>query len=274
MQPKDNLEQQIINLQHQADAETQQRIFSRIRQALNEDQKQQTAHMQPHIWSTIMQNRIIKYAAAAVIIIGVLVTVSFLGGSPDGAQVAWAKVLEAFNNVQQVQVVSNKLMPDGSTVTHKFCLRRPDCIYEDKTNSTIIDNGQERLVLFKNKKEAAFLPSRIDRFPVSNHTVFKIIGLFQNETLEGMTITLLEDESNKTTIVYTMDYIRPIDQLTWQGKAWVDAETNLPIKISAALTSTPDSPQEHLSEEGAFSYDPIGNDIFELTVPEGYKIIK
>ncbi|MFC1782933.1 outer membrane lipoprotein carrier protein LolA [Planctomycetota bacterium] len=270
MQLLDNMEQEIKNLHHQASAETRQRIFSEVRQALDEHQKQQTAHRQPQIWSTIMQNKIIKYAAAAVIIIGVLATISFLGGSPDGAQTTWAKVLETFNNVQQVQGVSIKTMQDGSVVTYKTFIRKPDCLYEEQANGTIIDNGQKRLWLFKGETAVAFFPTE----PIDDHEIFKIIGLFQDETLEGMTITKLDQESNDTTVVYALAYVRPSDQLSWQGKAYVDTQTNLPTKISAELTSTPKNPGEHQSEEVTFNYDPIPDDVFDITVPEGYKIVK
>ena len=44
----------------------------------------------PSIWRTIMKSPITKLAAAAVIIIAVLIGVHYLGGSIDGASLAWS----------------------------------------------------------------------------------------------------------------------------------------------------------------------------------------
>jgi len=47
---------------------------------------------------TIMKSKITKFAAAAVIIIAVFTGVHYLGGSIDGATVAWAQVVEQISN--------------------------------------------------------------------------------------------------------------------------------------------------------------------------------
>ena len=269
MLKEDNLEDEIKNLGHQGSAESRQRIWAEVRRALDE-QQQQAAGEQPQIWRDIMQSRMIKYGAAAVIVIGVLVIVSVMGGSPDGAGVAWAEVVEAFNNVQEVQGVANNVMQDGSAVTYTVGIRKPDCIYEDKNNSIKIDNGQERLILFKDKKEAVFFPTMKDKYPVTDHEIFKVIGVFQNEPLDGITITRLEEESDEATLVFSVVCDRP--EVTWVGKAWIDAATNLPIKVTTELTSTPINSQMFVSGEAVFCYDPIDEDVFALTVPEGYVI--
>ena len=270
MLSRDNLEDEIKNMGHQGSVESRQRIFAEVRRALNE--QQQAAGEQSQKWRNIMQSRMIKYAAAAVIVIGILVMVSMMGGSPDGAQPAWAEVVKAFHNVQEVQGVAHNVMQDGSVVTYTACIRKPDCLYEDKNNSTKIDNGQERLILFKDKKEAVFFPTMKDKYPVTDHEIFKVIGVFQNEPLDGITISRLKEESDETTIVFSVVCDRP--EVTWVGKAWVDAATNLPIKVTTELTSTPINSQMHVSGEATFSYDPIGDEVFDLIVPEGYTIVK
>ncbi len=45
-----------------------------------------------------MKSPITKLAAAAVVITAILIGVHYLGGSIDGANVAWAQVVEQINN--------------------------------------------------------------------------------------------------------------------------------------------------------------------------------
>ena len=263
-----DIERFIKNTRDRTNAQTYDKVLHSILQEFESKKKQKSALIQPGICRYIVKNRITKFAAATVIIIGVLLTVSFLGGSPDGAGVAWARVLESLNNVQQVQLVANKTMPDGSVVTHKAFIRKPDCLYEERTKGTIIDNGQKRLWLFKGETAAAFFPTE----PIDDHEIFKIIGLFQDKPQDGITITRLEEESDKTTIVFSVVCDRP--EVAWVGKAWVDAETNLPIKLTVEFTSLPLNNQMHVSGEATLSYDPIPDEVFDITVPEGYTIVK
>ncbi|MBN1805554.1 MAG: hypothetical protein JW837_09900 [Sedimentisphaerales bacterium] len=52
-----------------------------------------------NIWRTIMNNRITKFAAAAVIIIAVMLGINYIGGSPDGVSVALGEVLEKMEKI-------------------------------------------------------------------------------------------------------------------------------------------------------------------------------
>lgn len=54
---------------------------------------------------TIMKNRMTQLAAAAVIIIAVMFGINYLGGSPDGASLAWADVLEKIEAAQTVMFI-------------------------------------------------------------------------------------------------------------------------------------------------------------------------
>ena len=50
----------------------------------------------------IMKSRITKLAAAAAIVIAVMLGINYIGGSPDGASVAWASVTRRLNDVDHV----------------------------------------------------------------------------------------------------------------------------------------------------------------------------
>lgn len=94
------------------------------------------------ICRTIMRSSITKLAAAAVIVIAVLISISTFNGTT-----AWAKVIKALGEVENVYIVSTMTMPDGTKAKAKWWLRRPNCLYQDAYNRIVIDNGQERLTI-------------------------------------------------------------------------------------------------------------------------------
>jgi outer membrane lipoprotein-sorting protein len=77
------------------------------------------ANLQPNIWRIIMKTRIIKIAAAAVIIIAVILGLNIIGG-PDMAGVAWGAMVEKIESVENVvfHLTANVKMqglPQGQT---------------------------------------------------------------------------------------------------------------------------------------------------------------
>jgi hypothetical protein len=62
----------------------------------------QISHLLVLTGDILMNNRIIKLAAAAVIIIAVILGINYIGGSPDGTSVAWAKITRRLNDVDHV----------------------------------------------------------------------------------------------------------------------------------------------------------------------------
>jgi len=221
------------------------------------------------IWRTIMKSRITKFAAAAaVIIIAVLIGISTFSGTS-----AWAQIVQALNEVENVHVVAKTTMADGTTTQYEVWLKRPDYLYEDYPDRITIDNGKERLTIDKRKKEAQFSDSLMPYQPLLNHFVFEEIGLFRNNIRtnkrKGLEITQLADESDETTLVYALKYRG--GQLKFSGRAWVQAETMLPTKIEVYLTGQSKKGELKAGEiTFSFNYAPIPDDIFAMVVPKGY----
>lgn len=63
------------------------------------------SHLLAFTRGTIMKNRITKLAAAAIIIIAVMLGINYIGGSPDGASVAWADVLKKIEAARTVMYI-------------------------------------------------------------------------------------------------------------------------------------------------------------------------
>ena len=214
------------------------------------------------IWRTIMKSPITKLAAAAVIVVAVLIGISTFNGTT-----AWAKVIKALGEVENIYIVSTMTMPDGTKVSSKWWLRRPNCLYQDVYNRIVIDNGQERLTIDKENRTAQFSDSFMPYNPLEEHHMFESINLFRGEGRKEVEFAKLDDESDETTLVFSMHYKHSTTE--FEGKAWVDALTMLPRKIQVELISEThdDNPK---SGEITCNYEPIADDVFAMVIPEGF----
>jgi hypothetical protein len=100
MRPTEDIEKLVKKLRYQSSEERRQKIFDNAAAVL--DDKQKSAETQPNIWRIIMQSKMTKFAAAAVIIIGVLIGINQFGGSVDMAGVAWGAMVEKIESVENV----------------------------------------------------------------------------------------------------------------------------------------------------------------------------
>jgi hypothetical protein len=91
------------NIETSADAEMDGRILGDALTAMEESKKANPALAGTTIHRTIMRNRIIKSAAAAVIIATVLLGLKYSGG-PDVANTAWGEVRRRFTEVDYVHL--------------------------------------------------------------------------------------------------------------------------------------------------------------------------
>ncbi len=214
------------------------------------------------IWRTIMKSKITKLATAAVIVVALLISISTFNGTT-----AWAKVIKALGEVENIYIVTTMTMPDGTKVQSKWWLRKPNCLYEDAYNRIVIDNGQERLTIDKENRTAQFSDSFMPYNPLEEHHMFESINLFRGEDRKEVEFAKLDDESDETTLVFSMHYKHSTTE--FEGKAWVDALTMLPRKIQVELISESreDNPK---SGEITCDYEPIADNVFAMVIPEGF----
>ena len=116
MRPENNIEKSIKNnrLQLTSSSEMDKRILDDILAVLEETKKTKPAGIRPDIWRTIMKSKLTKYAAVAVIIIGVIIGINYFGGSIDGSNVAWGEVAQrvekAINNTPWIHMIMKRTM--------------------------------------------------------------------------------------------------------------------------------------------------------------------
>ncbi|MHC4643561.1 MAG: hypothetical protein ACYS32_18110, partial [Planctomycetota bacterium] len=98
MKPEDKVRNLINKSKVETSPETDMRILGNAMEHMDKLRQERVAGIRPNKRRIIMKSPITKLAAAVVIIIAILIGVHYLGGSIDGASVAWAQVVEQINN--------------------------------------------------------------------------------------------------------------------------------------------------------------------------------
>jgi hypothetical protein len=181
---------------------------------------------------TIMRSRITKLAAAAVIIIAVTLGINYIGGSPDGASVAWANIARRLNDVDHVhfyEVKSNEnsfpSVREGWYAHGK--LRSRSCGgYSSYGAYQSFDNGKSYMVFDRHNNVTVVAESTIDKYKTFFEAITEGIlsfdfSQFSNKTPESVSSDFL---------IYNFDPPRESD---WIEKISVTVGRNslMPIQI-------------------------------------------
>jgi len=278
MRPIDNIHESIKKLQLKASAELDKRVHDDISAALAESEKTESAHTEPNIWRTIMKSPITKLAAAAVIIIAVLIGVrTFISGTT-----AWAQIVRAFNEVENVHIVGQATDPNGKKTTREeHWAKRPNFIRAESPNMLIIDNGKERLTIVKRRQTAQFEDSTQDYYPQAD-AIFAYAALIRGQDfgldagkkakIEKPVLKKLSSECTDERLVYEGHFPsrEGVKYEVESFKIWVDSTTILVQRYVAVLS---DENNAGVIIEYVFDYEQIPDEMFSLDVPGGYEIL-
>ena len=190
------------------------------------------SHLLAFTGEIIMNNRITKYAAAAVIIIIVMLGINYISGSPDGASVAWASVTRRLNDVDHVhfyEVQNNEnSFPSVREAWYAHGqLRRRSCGgYGSYGAYQSFDNGKTYKVFDRHNNVTVVAKSRLDK----HKSIFEALT-------EGILSFDFSDFSNKKPTLVSSDFLiydfDPPDKSDWIEKISVTVGRNslMPIQI-------------------------------------------
>ena len=208
------------------------RIVSDALTALNKSEKMKSVSAEPKIWRMIMKSRITKLAAAAAIIIAVMLGINYIGGSPDGASVAWASVTRRLNDVDHVhfyEVQSNEnsfpSVREGWYAHGK--IRSRSCGgYGSYGAYQSFDDGETYKIFDRHNNITVVAKSRLDR----RKTFYEAIT-------EGIMSYVFSQFSNKKPELVSSDFLiynfEPPEKFDWIEKISVTVGKNslMPIQI-------------------------------------------
>jgi tetratricopeptide (TPR) repeat protein len=230
-------------------SEADSKMVSDALSVFDESMRTETAVVQPSVRRIIMKSRMTKLAAAALIIIAAVLSITFLQNAAVPAY-ALDQTVAALKNVRFMHLVAHndagqiederwiEVGMDGFQIRY----RQENAV---PWNFCVIEDGESTAV-YRNDKKAVIIYDRKDQ---QFQWVGELGKAFENLRQEGK---ILEENA---------DYQgRRAHKVWWpmlSSECYVDPETKLPISIGRTL----------------LTYEEPSPDTFEIVIPEGYALL-
>ena len=265
MRPEKNIEKIIKNAAIHSDEDVNQAVLRDLLKELPEAEERKPTLAESNIRKTIMKSRLIKLAAAAVIIIAILIGVHYLGGSIDVASVAWAEVVEQINNYTKYkcrQRVVRQQGPERPTmqVYHLNLSQRRQEV--ENGDIHIIDmRGTDAITVeLKPDQMKATVTKLVGFGPGKDPHIIEMVKRFEQESTEKL--------GTKKQNGKILHGFRHQQNKYNEFTVWVDADTKLPIEIEIKHLNRG---QTIFMDEFEFDFE-LGPSAFSTEVPDGYKV--
>ncbi len=178
-------------------------------------------------WSFIMNSKITKFAAAALIIVAVLIGINQFGGSIDGASVAWAEVVTRVSQVDYIHVYYFKSRENDLKCDFEAWYSNGKMVMRGKTGEMTYDDGRMQQTFDKQER----LTGKEQSFFAKGQPFFEVftIGLMsdKNEQFNQQTPSNIGDDF----LIYDLD--PPPDESDYIEGVFITVGRNslLPIQM-------------------------------------------
>jgi hypothetical protein len=215
--------------------------------------------------SLVMKSSITKLATAAAIIVVVGVGIHYLGGSIDGASVAWSQVVEQLNSYTRYKYRQRVVRQQGPQIptmqVYHLNLQQRRQEVEDGSIH-IIDLRPENPItveLYPDQKKAT-VTKLLGFGPKKDPAIIDMVKRFEQQSTERL--------GTKKVNGKTLQGFRHKPNEYNDFTVWVDPKTKLPVEIEI----------EHLNRGQTLFLDQIEYDFeldesaFSTDVPDGYEV--
>ena len=269
MRPSEDIEKLIKKLHYETSAETHDKVYRNVMQALDKQLKQKAGAAAPVLWRIIMKSPITKLSTAVVVIACIALVVSFTEKIVTPAY-SFEQTLKAMHDLRTMYMVCKDwsdeefeiwIKLDPNTGIPEYCraywprikvldISRPDTSYQYNERGNLVQINSGKLYSIH----------------VAPANIFEQLLEASRENPDSMVIFHEHDgQSNKSLIVViTRGYGQSY-------KVYIDPETKLPVRMKGLEN-------KHLGavfkdiERIEFNVD-LPEDIFDFEIPEGAKII-
>jgi len=205
-------------------------------------------------------NRLAKVAAAAVVVIAAILAIKGLDGTE-----AWARVVRAFNRVDNIHIVKARISESGRVLEESESWIKDQRLFKAESDDLcIVNNGENILTLYKEHK-IAHLRDTITAYWDYTPVILKVLRNGPGDGAGGADISVAElsQESAAGERVFAITDQRA----KWRGKAWVDAASHLPLRIAGSRIENATGERFELR----FDYEPISEQVFRAAIPAAYE---
>jgi hypothetical protein len=293
MSPADKIKKFIKNIKINTDPDTNQKVLNELLVELASSKRSADTY-QLGIWRIIMNNRMTKFAAAAVIIIAVLFGMNIVG---NGGNVAWGQVLEkieqfgtyVYRHRMSITDISNLPEDQQECCPPEVTVQQDSKVYISSEYGmrvekdlggelTVIeyispaDNGLVQVLVERKQYARGRLTEEQVREILQKQDPKEIVKEFMSfeytelgsDTIEGNEVEGIEIDDPK--------FGAPTFESA-VGRLWVSVETNLPVRIEIEGFSSGGKIRTRL-EASEFEWDPeLEPEIFLPDVPDDYELI-
>ena len=254
-----------LNINTKSNSSHRDKLRDEMLSVYNDTKQQSQKHTTPSgvFRSTIMRNSITKIAAAAVIIVGVILGMYYIGG-PLTATVTFADVIKPILNAQTAEfdiiVGENEQGPVIHDMVKGSRIRRTLSNMED--DIIIIDLETGRILTMNvSKKEAAYVDLKgLPSIPNYLEVLKNIINMLQDSP--HFEVEELGQQEIQGQSVIGFRAIHPKAEIT----IWADSETALPVQIEQI------EPQLKVVCKNVKFDSPMDDSLFSMDVPDGYEL--
>jgi len=240
-------------------------VLEKMKEIYLQESKAELKKVELSIWRIIMQSRMTKLAAAAVIIIAVLIGVHYLGGSIDGASVAWAQVVEQINKHTKYKCRQRVVREEGPQVptmqVYHLNLQQRRQEVEDGSIHIIDMRGEDAITveLYPDQKKAV-VTKLVGFGPRKDPDIIEMVKRFEQESTEK-----LGTKKVKGKILHGFRH-QPNKYNDFT--VWVDPKTKLPVEIEL---KHPHRGQTIFMDEFEFDFE-LDPSAFSTEIPDGYEV--
>jgi len=263
MRPSENIEKLIEKLRYETSAETHDRVFGNVMQALDEKAKQKAGVIKPDLWRMIMKTKVTKLAAAAVIIVAVFVGIYQFGG--DGASIVFADIVEQLANARTLtySVVTRTPVESMPTLRLQMAFKEPGYMRTTTADGyiNVIDWGQNKgISLWPPKREYIdFEASNYQHDPAQDP--FMVVEKLR--TLPGQADEVLGEKEIDGRVLQGFR----VTQGDMINTVWVDPQTAQLVRVEIEYTNSPG--MNTIMTDFQFNAE-LDDSLFSLVPPEDY----
>ena len=235
--------------------------------AFDETSQQLQEQATPHgvLRRIIMKSPVTRIAAAAAIIIAVFIGIHYLGGSIDGASVAWSQVVEQISSHTKYKCRQRVVREEGPQVPTmqvyhlNLSLRRQEV---ENGDIHIIDmQGVDAITVeLKPAEMKAIVTKLIGAGPRKDPHIIEMIKRYEQESTER-----LGTKKKDGKVLHGFRH-KPNEHNDFT--VWVDADTKLPVEVELKHTQ---AGQTIFMDEFEFDFE-LDASAFSTKVPDGYEI--
>jgi hypothetical protein len=216
-------------------------------------------------WRKIMNSRITKYVAAAVIVIAVFVGIKLTGGSIDVTTVAWSQVVEQISNHTKYKCRQRIIREQGPQIPARLVYhlnlsqRRQE--HEDGIIGIIDMRGEDAITVELDPAQKKATVKKLIGFgPREDPHIVQMVKRFEQESSERLGTKKLNGK--------ILHGFRHQPNKYSDFTIWVDQKTKLPVEIEIKHLNRG---QTIFMDQFEFDFE-LDPSAFSTDVPDGYEV--